>query len=148
KIPPEVLRKFAKADVDYPEQSGENPEIYEMMLAALMDENGRIRVAKEEMTPYYEEREEEKNIEREGEKVKATIRIRKIKNKKTEDNRTVAVGGFLWKLANVVNELNKSFSHRDTVLKSKGEAQYLKDLVIDMGTILGWLKEYNTLGRS
>ena len=39
-------------------------------------------------------------------------------------------------MASVINELNKSFSHRETVLKSKGEAQYLKDLVIDMGTVL------------
>ena len=148
KIPPEVLRKFAKTDVDYPEQTGTDPEIYEMMLAALMDENGRIRAAREEMAPYYEEREEVKTITRDSQPVRATVKIRELKNQKTEGNKTVPAGGFLWRLANVLNELNKSFSHKETVLKSKGEAQYLKDLVIDIGTILSWLKEYSKLGRS
>ena len=148
KIPPEVLRKFAKADVDYPEQIGSNPEIYEMMLAALMDENGRVRAAKEELEPFYEYKEEAKSVKKDSETVKRTVRIRELKNQKQEGTKTVPAGGFLWRMASVINELNKSFSHRETVLKSKGEAQYLKDLVIDMGTILGWLKEYSTLGRS
>jgi len=147
KIPPEVLRKFAKADVDYPEQNESNPEIYEMMLAALVDENGRVRAAKEELEPFYEYKEEARSVEKDGETVKRTVRIRELKNQKQEGAKTVPAGGFLWRLANVINELNKSFSHRETVLKSKGEAQYLKDLVIDMGTILGWLKEYGALGR-
>jgi len=148
KIPPEVLRKFAKADVDYPEQTGSNPEIYEMMLAALMDENGRVRAAKEELEPFYEYREEAKSVKKNGETIKRTVRIRELKNQKQEGTKTIPAGGFLWRLASVINELNKSFSHRETALKSKGEAQYLKDLVIDMGTILGWLKEYSTFGRS
>ncbi len=148
KIPPEVLRKFAKADVDYPEQTGSNPEIYEMMLAALMDENGRVRAAKEELEPFYEYKEEARSVKKDGETVKRTVRIRELKNQKQEGTKTIPAGGFLWRLSSVINELNKSFSHRETVLKSKGEAQYLKDLVIDMGTVLGWLKEYSTLGRS
>src|SRR3989338_8649753 len=40
KIPTEVLRKFAKVDVGYMEQSAANPEIYEAMLSALLDKNG------------------------------------------------------------------------------------------------------------
>ena len=147
KIPPEVLRKFAKVDVDYPLQTEENPEIYEMMLAACMDENGRVRVAREELTPYYEEREEVDSIIKDGQSIRRTLRIRELRNERTEENRTVPAGGFLWRLSNAIGELNKSFSHRDTVLKSKGEAQFVKDLVIDMGTILGWLREYGSLGR-
>ena len=148
KIPPEVLRKFAKADVDYPEQTSSGPEIYEMMLAALMYENGRVRAAKEELEPFYEYREEARSVKKDGETAKRTVRVRELKNQKQEGTKTIPAGGFLWRLAGVINELNKSFSHRETVLKSKGEAQYLKDLVIDMGTVLGWLKEYSTLGRS
>ncbi|MBF8280358.1 MAG: AAA 5 protein [Candidatus Magasanikbacteria bacterium] len=138
KIPPEVLRKFAKVDLDYPPQSGDDPEIYEMMLAALIDENGRMRVAKSEVIPAYIYKEKKKNIERAGKMVKANVQTRELTNG----------GGYLWRFANALNELNKSFSHRETVLKAKGDAQYVKDLIIDIGTVLGWLKEYGALGRA
>jgi len=113
-----------------------------------MDENGRVRAAKEELEPFYEYREEARSVKKDGETAKRTVRVRELKNQKQEGTKTIPAGGFLWRLAGVINELNKSFSHRKTVLNSKGEAQYLKDLVIDMGTVLGWLKEYSTLGRS
>ncbi|MDO8482775.1 MAG: AAA family ATPase [bacterium] len=138
KIPPEVLRKFAKVDLDYPPQSGDDPEIYEMMLAALIDENGRMRAAKSEVIPTYTYKEEKKSIERDGQMVKANVQTREL----------AAGGGYLWRFANALNELNKSFSHNETVLKAKGDAQYVKDLIIDMGTVLGWLKEYGSLGRT
>ena len=148
KIPPEVLRKFAKVDVDYPKQTETEPEIYEMTLSALMDENGRIKVAREDLAPFYEEREEARNIEKEGQEIKQTVRIRELRMQTEEDGKKVMAGGFLWRLSNALGELNKSFSHKETVLKSKGEAQYLKDMIIDIGTILGWMKEYSSLGRT
>jgi len=140
KIPPEVLRKFAKVDLDYPPQTGEDPEIYEMLLAALIDENGRMRAALDEVAPGYTYKEEKKTIKRDGQAVKANMQTRELMPGSDD--------GFLWRFANALNELNKSFSHRETALKAKGEGQYVKDLIIDIGTVLGWLKEYGSLGRT
>ncbi|HEY4520292.1 MAG TPA: AAA family ATPase [Candidatus Paceibacterota bacterium] len=152
KIPPEVLRKFAKVDVDYPEQTETSPEIYEMMLAALMDENGRIRAAHTELAPEYEYEDKVGTVKRDGAESKQTIKVRKLLRKKQVEEggsiKTIPAGGFLWRLADTLNELNKSFSHKETVLKAKGDAQFVRDLVIDIGTITGWLREYTTLGRS
>ncbi|MFA4817940.1 MAG: AAA family ATPase [Parcubacteria group bacterium] len=147
KIPPEVLRKFAKVDVGYLEQSAENPEIYEAILSALLDKNGRLRVAKGEISPAYEFREESKTIEKEGQQIKQSVNIRELKVSEEKDGKAAVAGGFAWRMANALNEINKSFSHKETVLKAKGEAQFLKDLIIDIGTVLGWMKEYGTAGR-
>lgn len=137
KIPPEVLRKFTKVNLDYPPQSPEEPEIYEMMLAALIDENGRMRAAKSELAPAYTcDKEVKKPIERGGETVKATVQVRELADG----------GGFLWRFAQALGELNKSFSRRETVLKKEGEAQYIKGLVIDIGDATGYLKEYRKSG--
>ncbi|MEI8104127.1 MAG: AAA family ATPase, partial [Candidatus Moraniibacteriota bacterium] len=147
KIPAEVLRKFAKVNLDYPKQSESEPEIYEMMVSALMDENRRMRAAKGELTPQYEFREETKTVEKEGQEVKQIVNIRELKTVEDKNGKTVVAGGFLWRLAGALDEINKSFSHKETILKARGEAQYLKDLIIDIGTILGWLKEYRTRAR-
>ena len=147
KIPPEVLRKFAKVDVGYLQQSAENPEIYEVMLSALLDDNGRLRVAKDELSPLYEFREETKTVEKDGQEINQTINIRELKKSEEKDGKAVMAGGFVWRLAGALNEINKSFSHKETVMKAKGEAQFLKDMIIDIGTVLGWMKEYGTSGR-
>jgi hypothetical protein len=148
KIPPEVLRKFAKVDVDYPPQTSENPEIYELMLASLLDDHGRVRAAKEELSPFFEEREEVRQLIRNGHEVKGTLRIRELKDTIEENGIEVPAGGFLWRFAGALHELNNSFSHRPTVLSHKGEGQYLKDFVLDMGTVIGWLREYGTTTRN
>lgn len=149
KIPPEVLRKFAKVDLDYLKQTDEEPELYEAMLAALMDENGRLRAATSEVTPHFEDREEVETAFKAGQEVKRTVRIRELRNEAVDAaGRTVPAGGFLWRFARAINEINKSFSHRETVLKVKGEGQYVKDLIIDIGSLASWLKEYRTIGHS
>ncbi|MDO8529700.1 MAG: AAA family ATPase, partial [bacterium] len=147
KIPPEVLRKFAKVDVGYLEQNAENPEIYEAMISALLDKNGRLRVAKGEVAPLYEFREETRTVKEDGQEIKQTVNIRELKTTEEKNGHAVAAGGFAWRLSNALNEINKSFSREETVLKAKGEAQFLKDLIIDIGTVLGWLKEYGMAGR-
>ena len=147
KIPPEVLRKFSKVDVGFLEQSAQNPEIYEAILAALLDKNGRLRVAKGEVTPAYEFREETRTVEEGRQKTKQIVNIRELKKTEKKDGKVVAAGGFAWRLANALDQINKSFSHEETVLKVKGDAQFLQDLIIDIGTVLGWMKEYRTMGR-
>jgi energy-coupling factor transporter ATP-binding protein EcfA2 len=147
KIPPEVLRKFAKVDVDYLTETEENPELYEVMLASLMDSQGRIQVAVSELSPKYKDQEEVKEIQKSGQPIRATVRTRKLVREVEEGGRTVPAGGFLWRFAEALNELNKSFAHKETVLKAKGEAQYIKEFVLDVGTATGWLREYQSAGR-
>lgn len=48
-----LRREVADIVVDYPPMTKENPELYEFMLAALMDQNHHISVAKEEIAPSY-----------------------------------------------------------------------------------------------
>ena len=149
KIPPEVLRKFAKVDLDYLKQTAEEPEIFEAMLAALMDENGRLQAAPAEVAPHFEDREEVETAFKSNQEVKRTVRIRELQDVTIDAaGRTIPAGGFLWRFAGAVNEINKSFSHRETVLKAKGEGQFVKDLIIDIGSLTSWLKEYRTIGNS
>ncbi len=140
-IPPEVLRKFSKVDVDYPPQNAAEPELYEMMLAALMDENGRMLAAETELVPAYSWRAETRDAMDHGMSVRQHIKVREF------DNSDPAAHGFLWRFAEAINQINLSFSEKETVLKSRGAAQYIKELVIDMGTVTGWLESYRRLGR-
>lgn len=148
KIPPEVLRKFSKVDVDYLPQTETEPELYEVMLAALMDSQGRIRAALPELSPLYEDKEEMREVQKLGQTVKATVRTRELVREIEEGGATIPAGGFLWRFAQALNELNKSFSHEETVLKAKGEGQYLKDFVLDIGKVTGWLREFQAAGKS
>ena len=149
KIPPEVLRKFAKVDLDYLKQTDEEPELYEAMLSALMDDNGRLRAATSEVAPQFEDREELETVFESGQEVKRTVRLRELCQEKVDAaGRTMPAGAFLWRFAGAINEINKSYSHRETVLKVKGEGQFVKDLIIDIGSLVNWLKEYRTIGYS
>lgn len=147
KIPPEVLRKFAKVDLDYLKQTDEEPELYEAMLAALLDDNGRLRAATAEVAPKFEDREEVETAFESGQEIKRTVRLRELCQAQVDTTgHAVPAGGFLWRFAGAINEINKSFSHRETVLKVKGEGQFVKDLIIDIGSLVSWLKEYRTRG--
>jgi hypothetical protein len=50
---PAMRRELAYIDVDYPPQTDQNPELYEFMLANLIDENGHIAVSKNELAPAF-----------------------------------------------------------------------------------------------
>ncbi len=50
---PALSRELAPIIVDYPPMSHNNPEIYEFMLAALMDRNNHIPVSHMELSPAY-----------------------------------------------------------------------------------------------
>ncbi|MBU0999692.1 hypothetical protein KKG24_05355, partial [Patescibacteria group bacterium] len=49
-------------------------------------------------------------------------------------------GGIVWRFAEAMNQMYRSYSHKETVLKDKGEAQYLARFVMDPGVIFGWLR--------
>lgn len=121
---PAVKREFgAVIQVDYPEQSRDNPEVYEGMLAALMDKSGRIRFAKSELEPAWDQ----------GPVLPGGKRER-------APSKDPKAGGYVWRFGNALNELYQSFSHRETALKSKGEAQYLSEFVLDPGVAFGWFR--------
>ena len=116
-----VRREFGAAvTVPYPEQSENNPELYEAMLAALMDKNRRLRFATDELSPAWKYRVEGKK------------KIREL----DEDPKK---GGAVWRFASGLSELYKSLSRQETVLKDRGEAQFLAKFVLDPGVVLGWL---------
>ena len=146
-IPPEVIREFKPVDIPYLEQSPDNPEIYEAFIGVLMIGDDRFRAAKEEVAPEYEFEESTDTVERNSQVLKRNIKIRRLKEVKELGGRSMPAGGFLWRFANALNQLDRSFSHQETVLKSRGEAQYIKKIVIGIGKVLGWLKEYKMMGQ-
>lgn len=52
-----MRRELAEIHVPYPDMSVEKPELYEFALAALLDSNGHISVAKQELAPAYEKKD-------------------------------------------------------------------------------------------
>lgn len=151
-IPPEALRKFAKVNFDYPPQTADNPELYEMLLSALIDGNGRMRATPDEIAPAYTFEEKTEEITERGIALNRKVKVRRLTEWRKETDapgveHEVAAGGFLWRFSNAWNELNKSFSRKETVLEAKGEAQYFDKLVLDMKTVLKWLTQYRTVGR-
>src|SRR3989344_2887310 len=117
-IPLEVLRKFKNIDVHYLEQSESNPELFEAMLAALMDENGRIRADKKELEPLYELIDPTQRVE-DGKRmtVQKRVLISDIETEiEVDGQKEKKMAGFLWRFANALGEINKSHERATTVL--------------------------------
>ena len=55
-FPPALEREFIVIPVDYPEMKLENPELYEFMLAGLLEKGG-MQPSKNELRPYYQKHE-------------------------------------------------------------------------------------------
>lgn len=137
----EVMRKFGKK-LEVPFMSRE--EIFDAMQAALMDENSRIRAAKSEISPIFEAGEENSRfIKRDGREIKQYFQKLELKNQEQDkDGKVIMAGGFIWRLSGAIDQLNRSIAHQETVLKAKGEAQYLNKILIDVGKIIGLMKNY------
>ncbi len=128
-LPVEVTREFAEINgtikVEYPPQTPEDPELYEMMLAALMDQNDKIRVPKDELPPAWKE-----------------VVDTRTNTKQLELDTDPKVGGTLWRFASFVAEIQKSYEGKTNVLTpSLGDASYLREAVLSP-KILVWLQEY------
>jgi len=125
-LPVEVAREMGALEIDYPTQDEKNPELYEMMLAALMDQNGRIRLSKEELEPHYND----------------------VVNSATNEKEEVLdadtkQGGALWRFANLVANIQKSYKGEENALTdTKADASYLRQAVLDPGLVLSWLQAY------
>jgi|GEM_PF-3226664 len=126
----ETKREFAGnvINVEYLEQTNENPELYQVLLAALMDsKTGRLTaVTYEEVAPLWA-------------KDSATGEYH-VDSEQT-------FGGFLFRFAKCWNELFKAFSHKDTVLHksnpAKPKAEYhLSSFILDPGVVISWIDQY------
>ena len=137
-IPLEVMRKFHKTEVGFFSRE----EIYDAMQASLLDENNRMRAAKGEISPAFDEKEESRTVVRDGQEVKQNVRLWELKEQEEIAGKIAMAGGFIWRLSGVIDELNKSITHQETVLKSKGEGQYLNKVLMDIGRITEWMKNY------
>ena len=125
-LPVEVARELTELEIDYPPQTSDSPELYEMMLAALMDQNNRIRLAPEELAPEYKD-------------VVDTVAHKKRKELKTE----AEAGGTLWRFANLVADTQKSYKGESNSLTATlQDASYLRTAVLDPGLVLSWLQAY------
>jgi hypothetical protein len=130
-LPVEVTRELTFLEISYPEQTADNPELYEMMLAVLMDKNGRIRLKEGELEPAWQENVDPNTQEK-------TLIL----------DPNPEVGGTLWRFANLVVEIQKSYQGKENLLTpNQGEASYLQTAVLDPGRILTWLREYRISGR-
>ena len=125
-LPVEVARELAEMEIDYPPQTPENPELYEMMLASLMDQNNRIRLPAEELAPEYED-----------------IVDAGTNHKHKELNIAPEAGGTLWRFANLVADVQRSYKGEANALTpTDGDASYLRAAVLDPGLVLAWLQAY------
>jgi len=148
RLPEAVSRKFHEISIDYAKQTPKDPEIYELMLATLTDNNGRMVGAKEELSPEYEWKEETREVLSKSGEVTQRVRTRVFKENDDTSGVLKPAGGFLWRFAQAIGEINKSVSDKETVLKVKGRTQFMKELVIDIGKIVGWLNAYVKTGKS
>ena len=126
----ETKREFAGnvINVEYLEQTNENPELYQVLLAALLDsKSGRFTaVTSKEVQPEW---------------------VKDLATGEFHIDTDQSVGGFLFRFAKCWNELFKAFSHKDTVLHranpAKPKAEYhLSSFILDPGVVISWIDQY------
>ncbi|MDF2378772.1 MAG: AAA family ATPase [Candidatus Gracilibacteria bacterium] len=155
-----VQREIASIEVDYPEMTQENPELYEFALACLMNEDGHIALGEDELSPAYTRSripEEEQQTFRDG-----GIGIEKDEIIPDATNKQ---HGALWRFSNAISALNECFNFGNTVKNNypesllryqevsgeieinsngNGEALTLSTSTISLGELSSWLTAYNS----
>ncbi len=127
-LDPALDRLFydGKEKVDYPPSTAQAPELYEIFLGILIDDNGRIRVAKEELTPSFIEAEDT-----------ATGIVRQ------ELDPDVKKHGALYRFALASAEVHKSFTQKESVAKTATDQGFLEKTALEMETLVKWIKGYS-----
>lgn len=126
-LDPSIVRRFRDGmiTIDYLEMNPENPELYEAFLAALMDQNGRIRIDATELAPAYTQVDDaDKNVK---------------KQVLSSDPRQ---HGFLYRFALASHEVHKSFKHEANVGTNASNQKYLEKNVLDMEILMRWMAGY------
>ena len=126
----ETKREFAAnvVNVGYLEQSKDNPELHQVLLAALMNTaTKRLSfVSRGEVAPHF---------------------FKDPSSGEEKLDLSAANGGFLWRFANCWHELFKAFSRQPTILHKKyqtatPETYYLQEFVLDPGVVISWIDQY------
>ena len=132
----ETKREFAGnvLNVEYLEQTPDNPELYQVLLASLLDQKtGRLTaVTPQEIQPGWV-------------KADAATGVKSL----DLDPRS---GAFLWRFSQAWGELFKAFSHKDTVLHKKNPGKpkaefHLPSFILDPGVVLSWVDQYKASPR-
>jgi len=159
---PAIRREIAEVYVDYPEMSNEDPELYEYLLATLMDGNKYINVAKEELAPHYVR--QEVAADDEGAQISKTERVTarfELSSSKVDNKH-----GILWRFSHAIKALQNSFIAGNATLKPEflgrclryrevdgeiaispdgvGEPLVLSTSTITLGELSSWLQSYNS----
>ena len=157
-FPPALEREFIVIPVDYPEMMRHNPELYEFMLAALL-EKGAIQASKQELTPAYNRLElpkDKREVLSDGSVVVAT---EELIEDPTDKNH-----GFLYRLAHAVKAVQNSYMARggentyidytkrdilrykdhddDTISVAETGEQIILGTTITLNDITGWMIGY------
>lgn len=130
----ETKREFGAnvINVEYLDQTADNPELYQILLAGLLDsDTGRlVAVTPDEVQPKW---------------IKEVSTGQKYLSTNPED------GGFLYRFATVWKELFNAFSHKDTALTEKAkksgdhvEDYYLNEFILDAGVVMSWIDQYKS----
>lgn len=112
-FPPALEKEFTVIPVDYVEMTPDNPETYEFMVSALM-ENGAIQANKNELSAGYKKRqlpEEDRRVLKDGSIMVGVEELVK--------DPTSVEHGFLYRLANAVKAVQNSYMARG------GENEYI-----------------------
>jgi len=124
-----VEREFGGnvVEMDYLEQTKDNPELYQVLLTSLMDKNHRIRVDKTELSPNF--------VKQDGKEVV------------DEDSKA---GGFLWRFTNAWRTMFDSFKHEENALIKASPGQpkeefFLDKVLLDVGVVTSWLEKYKKI---
>jgi hypothetical protein len=150
---PAMRRELSYITVDYPPMSEDEPEIYEFLVANLLDENGHITAKYSEVAPGF------KTLAVSGEEVVSDGR-KIIGKEEIEPNRTDLSHGILYRLAFAIKTVEDAFVSgngeiKDTALRytvdqtgkikivqNGGEPLTLDTSTITLGEIASWMKGY------
>lgn len=139
---PAMRRELSYITVDYPPMTGDDPELYEFMLATLMDDNKHISVPKSELAPMYVLDESEKGkMLPDGSKV--------VKAEKVFDDPTNKFHGTLYRFSFAVRSIQDAFNAGNMISVPENALRYDPDsgIVTDGGDPLTLSTSTITLGE-
>jgi hypothetical protein len=152
-----MRREIAEIKVDYPPQTSADPELFEFILATLMDDHGHITVAKQELAPAYLRQE----ITPPYHFSDADHRVVVGEQKLVEDP-TSLEHGFVWRLSFALRSLQDAFNYGNTsdipdsalrytineegnpeIVNTGGELLTLRSSTVTSGEIASWMKGFH-----
>lgn len=126
-LDPALDRLFygGKKTVDYLPMSPENPELYEAFLGILMDDNGRIRIAEQELAPNFADITDD---------VAGFVRREIGPDEKAH--------GALYRFALASSEIHNSYNQKENAGKTAMDPGFLEKTVLDMEILVKWITGY------